>query len=250
MSKKKINCENCTKSFGSKQILKHYKTCLAEKYKEYAGHYVVSFYGYGTFGAFHYMFAIVNPETTFATIDQFLKDKWLACCGHLSTFEYDGKRISSQAIFRTYADKKIVYEYDMGSSTVVYIEDSLLIESDVAPTKSTYILPVLRNKPIQYGCYVCEGLSTHYDGNGKFLCDTHEKDTTADPEWRRIIINSPRMGESCFSGEELRDDKTYEKNVTNKRGFPEEFFVDDDEFMPPIPLQIQHGGDDPSDDDV
>ena len=58
------------------------------------------------------------------------------------------------------------------------------------------------------------------------------------------------MGESCFSGEELRDDKTYEKNVTNKRGFPEEFFVDDDEFMPPILLQIQHGGDDPSDDDV
>lgn len=166
------------------------------------------------------MYAIINPETTFATIDKFLRNKWLACCGHASTFECENNKISNQDIFSTYADKEILYEYDMGSTTTVYIEDALLIESDIAPTKSIYILLVLRNEPVErFPCHVCKGLSTHYDGDGKYLCDAHEKNTSADPEWRSELINSPRMGESCFDGYDLRPHVTYEQNVTNKRGF-------------------------------
>ncbi len=89
----------------------------------------------------------------------------------------------------------------MGSTTTVYIVDALLIESDVAPTKSIYILLVLRNEPVErFPCHVCKGLSTHYDGDGKYLCDAHEKNTSTDPEWRSELVNSPRMGESCFDG--------------------------------------------------
>lgn len=91
MSKKRRNCELCDKSFGSKQILSHYKACIAENYKEYAGHYVVSFFSHDEDNNFYYMYAIVNPETTFATIDKFLRNKWLACCGHASTFECENK---------------------------------------------------------------------------------------------------------------------------------------------------------------
>jgi hypothetical protein len=184
MSKKRRNCELCDKSFGSKQILSHYKACIAGNYKEYAGHYVVSFFSHDEDNNFYYMYAIVNPETTFATIDKYLRNKWLACCGHASTFECENKKISNEDIFSTYADKEILYEYDMGSTTTVYIEDALLIESDIAPTKSIYILHVLRN-----------------------------------PEWRAELVNSPRMGESCFDGYDLKPHVTYEENVTNKRGF-------------------------------
>lgn len=35
----------------------------------------------------HWMALIVQPTTSLRQIDQFLRDRWLECCGHMSHFE-------------------------------------------------------------------------------------------------------------------------------------------------------------------
>jgi len=201
---RRVNCQLCKKSFGCKQIYVHYAVCIAEKYtQEYSGHYVVSFLSRGMCNNQYYIYAIINPKTTFATIDNYLRNKWLNCCGHLSNFECEKKQISKRATFKTYADKDIIYEYDMGSTTTIYMQKSILIKSDKEPLKTTYLHNVLQNDPFKFNCKICDKPASYHDGVYQFVCETHKD--KADNYLLTQIVNSPRMGERCFDGDYLRD---------------------------------------------
>lgn len=201
---KRVNCQFCKKSFGCKQIFLHYAGCIAEKYREeYAGHYVVSFLSRGLCNKLYYIYAIINPKTTFATIDNYLRNKWLKCCGHISNFVCEKKQISKRATFKTYADKDIIYEYDMCSTTYVYMQNSLLIKSDKQPLKTTYLQNVLQNDPFNFNCILCDKPASYSDCMLQFFCQTHKN--KANKHMLNQIVNSPRMGQHCFEGKNLHD---------------------------------------------
>ncbi len=45
----------------------------------------------------YWMHLEVSAETTLATLDHFLRDTWLECCGHLNAFTIGGVRYSVDA---------------------------------------------------------------------------------------------------------------------------------------------------------
>src|SRR5437773_2451376 len=57
----------------------------------------------------YWMHLEVAAGTTLATLDHFLRDTWLECCGHLSAFTIGGVRYSVDAA---------IYEWDMGSKNM------------------------------------------------------------------------------------------------------------------------------------
>ena len=82
----------------------------------------------------YWMHLEVADGTTLATLDRFLRDTWLECCGHLSAFEIGGVRYSVDAgmdaiwdmgdkSMRVRLDKVFSpgqtcsYEYDFGTTT-------------------------------------------------------------------------------------------------------------------------------------
>src|SRR5438876_11473389 len=82
----------------------------------------------------YWMHLDVTASTTLATLDRFLRDSWLECCGHLSMFEIGGVRYASDAgMYSGWGtdDKSMgvklgrvlspgqtsYYEYDFGTTT-------------------------------------------------------------------------------------------------------------------------------------
>ena len=82
----------------------------------------------------YWMHLEITASTTLATLDQFLRDTWLECCGHLSAFEIGGVRYAIDAgmddewdmgekSMRVRLDKVLSpgqtcsYEYDYGTTT-------------------------------------------------------------------------------------------------------------------------------------
>ena len=82
----------------------------------------------------YWMHLDVTASTTLATLDRFLRDSWLECCGHLSAFEIGGVRYAVDAgmdgdwgmdekSMRVRLDKvfspgqSCSYEYDYGTTT-------------------------------------------------------------------------------------------------------------------------------------
>src|SRR2546427_8686340 len=65
----------------------------------------------------YWMHLEVAAGTTLATLDRFLRDTWLECCGHLSAFEIGGVRYSVDAA---------IYEWDTGSKNMQVPLDQVL----------------------------------------------------------------------------------------------------------------------------
>lgn len=84
----KGKCRICNKEFLGKEIKKHIKSCSAN----IKGN-VDSFLVKASAGPFWVYFSAPKNKKL-SDIDQFLRDLWLECCGHLSAFELNKKNIS------------------------------------------------------------------------------------------------------------------------------------------------------------
>lgn len=110
-----------------------------------------------------------KENTTLQDVDQFLRDIWLECCGHLSAFTIYGEQYERfpakegfwgpPAKSMKYQLKKVFekgmnveYEYDFGSTTDLVISVS---DYRVAPWKKDNIILQARNNPIECICSEC-----------------------------------------------------------------------------------------------
>ena len=98
-------CTFCQGEFSKSAISRHLNTCQQRAITEAkaAGrqktqriskfHLVVE----GRDLPVYWMHLEVTASTTLATLDRFLRDTWLECCGHLSAFEIAGVRYAVDA---------------------------------------------------------------------------------------------------------------------------------------------------------
>ena len=116
----------------------------------------------------HYMILLIegkyNPEywivikakadIPMKKIDKFIKDIWVECCGHMSSFSDGHSKVGMTRKLDQVFEKgyKIDYIYDYGSSTDISL--SLLEEVEDADDKDIQIF--LRNKAIDYQCSYCD----------------------------------------------------------------------------------------------
>ncbi len=165
----------------------------------------------------------VTNSTTLATLDQFLRDTWLECCGHLSAFEIGGVRYSvhadiyesdsvwgrSQKDMHVRLDKVLrpgqscSYEYDFGSTTDLTVK---VISEHKGPTTGELIQVLARNNAPQEPCIVCGKPATNvcseciYSEAGGALCDTCAEEHSCGEEMLLPLVNSPRAGVCGYTG--------------------------------------------------
>lgn len=170
----------------------------------------------------YWMDVEIKGVTTLATLDAFLRARWLECCGHLSSFyigntEYTvpiemmdmdlgsdardmdvgiGKVLSKGA--------KFTHIYDFGTST----ELNLRVTDERQGNIDSEPLRLLsHNEAPAWTCEVCGGdaewvcTTCMWDQDNPFYCADHATDHDCedeDPEMLLPVVNSPRMGQCAY----------------------------------------------------
>ncbi len=223
----KGTCTFCHGEFSKSAMTRHLETCqqriMAEAkagsrqkaQKTRKNHIVVE----GRDLPMYWMHLEITASTTLATLDQFLRDTWLECCGHLSAFEIGGVRYAIDAgmddewdmgekSMRVRLDKVLSpgqtcsYEYDFGTTTELKLK---VISEREVEAKGKAIQVLARNTPPLILCKVCGKPATEvcaqciYDDEG-WLCDDCAEDHECGEEMLLPVVNSPRVGMCAYTG--------------------------------------------------
>ena len=223
-------CKYCGKEYTKSGMLRHLPACEgrkvaleADKTKNTCGYFLVAIQG--KYRKEYWLILEVNENALLKDLDQFLRDIWMECCGHLSMFrigrfQYEvmpntdrfwgpparGMNYRMKDVFKE--DKTATYEYDFGSTTEVVIT---IVDYRIGASRKEKIVILSRNHPIEFVCDQCgqnvaewfceEGI---YDGT-PFWCEECLEETGEDeePDYLLPVCNSPRMGVCGYEGSTL-----------------------------------------------
>lgn len=148
-------------------------------------------------------------------IDDFLRDTWVECCGHLSKFTINQKTYNStpDAYFddlsMNYSLYKLMeqgttfnYEYDFGSTTQLKLK--VISEYQIEDADSS-IKILARNDPPLIVCENCGNPATYICAYCKYmdegwLCDECASVHECGEEMLLPVVNSPRVGVCGYVG--------------------------------------------------
>ncbi|EHQ35597.1 hypothetical protein [Methanoplanus limicola] len=173
-----------------------------------------------------WLYLLVDRNSTLKDIDQKLRDVWLECCGHLSSFYIAGKEYESDPsedleygkgldMADVTVDKLLTvnltgkHVYDNGSPTTLYFKVICELPYRTKEGRKTEI--VARNKRPEIFCSKCGRPATYIfrlyeDQDDIFYCDKcHIKHKSGDDAWL-LAANSPRSGVCGYEGG-LADDE-------------------------------------------
>jgi len=218
----KGRCRCCSKEYARAGMLKHLSVCAergAEADKE-TGRSTGYFELLITAKYRKNYWLVIEMEETekLKDLDQFIRDIWVECCGHLSSFNIDGQRYDLEAFSDSFWDlrsenmdiqlKKVLrvglqfeYEYDFGSPTELIIS---VVDYRKGKQKKKPITILSRNNPPEILCSICGENNANwvspegfYDGTPYWCeeCVSAEEAEDGDyPEFLLPVCNSPRMG--------------------------------------------------------
>ena len=86
-------CKYCGKEYTRTGMVKHLQTCkrrvdLYEKATETEKYFELLLYG--AYNKDYWLIIQIKENATLDDLDQFIRDIWVECCGHLSAFEING----------------------------------------------------------------------------------------------------------------------------------------------------------------
>ena len=158
-------------------------------------------------------------------LDQFLRDVWLECCGHLSEFTIAGIGYHARPM-HGYNDQSMQpkidtvlseglefsHTYDFGTSTDLWLK-VVATRQGKLPTKRNTVKILARNHSPEITCSVCHERDAVWFSNERlwedqspFICEVCsgiEEDDEAYENSLLPVVNSPRMGECGFMGAHL-----------------------------------------------
>jgi hypothetical protein len=221
-------CTFCGKTFSKTAMKNHLDSCeqmkasseTAEKLKSKKArllHLVVE----GRYSPEYWIHVEAREDATLKDLDDFLRQIWLECCGHLSVFTIEGEKYLCEVIeppifdfeHEKGMDAKIgdvlkpgmsfAHEYDFGTTT----ELKLRVASERKGERgSKRVRLMARNTPPPITCSVCGKTATQvctqciYDGTG-WLCDECASNHKCGEEMLLPVVNSPRVGMCGYTGE-------------------------------------------------
>lgn len=218
----KGKCSFCKKIIGKTAMKKHFNTCKEWQsiLNKNSGKNKVTFFHIAVQGKYlpeYWMNMGVNSNTTLQVLDNFLRDIWVECCGHMSMFEINIEQFSSHPSAemgdRSFNVKlsniieigdKFDYMYDMGTPTELTLK--VLGEYSDVPKRNKPIILMARNeqpdikcscgKPATNICSICN----YDDPENAWLCDECAKKHECGEEMLLPVLNSPRTGECGYCG--------------------------------------------------
>lgn len=225
-------CSFCSETFTTRTITRHLSTCakrqeIEAKLTENRRAKTLQLYhlyveGIGIF--WKYWLHIELPaEASLRQLDQFLRDLWLECCGHLSAFTIVGQRYSVSPIKDAWFDiheldmkaklqdvlhigDKFKYEYDFGTTTELTLK---VVGERKGQRPGGKVQVLARNTPPEYKCEVCRDkpatdICTECLYSGKeqpaLFCETCAEQHEHYDEMFLPLVNSPRTGECGYTG--------------------------------------------------
>ncbi len=174
----------------------------------------------------YWMYAFLKKDASLAQLDNFLRDVWVDCCGHMSVFTVGGEEYySSNAremgghsmnarVFKGMAcGTEMLYEYDFGTPTRLKIE---LVDEYKAKKRQRKALQLARNIQPKYTCVSCGRRAELVESRmGESISEMAYCEVCASEKAQREgcmmlpILNSPRCG-VCGYGAWMLDDSLFE----------------------------------------
>lgn len=217
-------CSLCGKTFTKAGMSRHLKACSARKValaleKPGTANATRSFLlsVAGTYATDYWMHLQVPACATLRDLDQFLRDIWLECCGHLSLFRIQEQEYMVQLFddgWGTHQERdmeielgrvlapgiKFGHEYDFGSTT--YLTLRVVSEHEAVIKPGGPIQVLARNEPPVYPCERCGQPAVFVDvfEDYTLLCKKCD-DTDGYGEGLMPLVNSPRVGVCGYTGD-------------------------------------------------
>ena len=210
-------CNLCGGIFDKAVMGRHLNACKqkarasgAKRAGKAAVHLLVE----GRYQPEYWMHLEAPANATLDTLDRFLRDIWLECCGHMSEFEIDGTRYSVEPMDMDDESMdvklsevlspgtKFDYIYDFGSTTPLRLKVVSEDESDLAGRK---VRVLARNEPPVIPCGNCGKPATEicvecaYSEQG-WLCKECAAKHECGEEMFLPVVNSPRTGVCGYTG--------------------------------------------------
>lgn len=196
----KGNCYICGRTLSKSGMKKH---ILTHEYSETDKQPSVILKIEDSLG-FYWLFLDMSYTATLKTLDNFLREIWLECCGHLSAF-YTGyhDEIGMNTKISSFSEGDIIhYDYDFGSTTKLKIT---VVGYTNRKKQKKAIRLLARNEKYEFACQNCGKQADYiccecmWEKDTPFLCedcaDEHEH------EYILTVVNSPRMGVCGYNGE-------------------------------------------------
>ena len=224
-------CRFCLKTFSASAMGRHLSTCKAKKEQD-AQELAKAKIKYPIYhinissNRYYWLHIEMKAAATLRELDNFLRQIWLECCGHLSAFkikdvEYEDTELhddwsafngtTSESIDTSLVNAmdvgdKFTYEYDFGSTT--YVEGKIIAARQGALTEPVRILT--RNNTYMFECVECGRQASDYCTDCEcFFCEqclTDIERHECGEEMALPLVNSPRMGVCGYTGDYDFDD--------------------------------------------
>jgi hypothetical protein len=227
-------CYLCGETYTKRGMNRHLRSCLPSPEGDTTA---VVLRISGTHRDDYWIHTLVDRETTLATLDSFLRDFWVECCHHLSTFQIGGVDYNNDnpgghesesqrgrsmdtslgAVIDRHTAEEFSYVYDWGSSThltlsIVETGNWVLstIDSDSEEDVSTGhegLLLLTRNEQPHRECAscgesadrICQGCLVRR-GPDAFYCEACADDHECERPQFMPVVNSPRSGVCGYTG--------------------------------------------------
>ena len=220
-AKQSIRCNYCGKIFGKIAIRRHLENCSVRKEQNPPGrelYYCIQVKG--LYRKEYCMYLEASANASLKDVDQFLRNKWLECCGHLSMFIIGGKTYDSHPdpyfMPEGSRDMKVklkdllseelefMYEYDFGSTTELALK---VMSISLGVKRKERIVLMARNLPPVFACVECGEPATQLCAECSYkelalYCDECCKEHECGEDMMLPVVNSPRMGVCAYCGED------------------------------------------------
>jgi hypothetical protein len=193
-------------------MARHLKTCLPKSLQKEANekggkrHPFFLIQVSGRYATNYWMFLKVSALAPLEVLDNFLRDIWLECCGHMSAFSYKRHEVGMGRRLWDVLQPgmELQYEYDFGSTTELLIK--VLGEHEGIMGKRRPIQVLCKNQAPEYFCEDCgKGRAVaicaecQCDGDG-WLCQACAESHICGKEMQLPVVNSPRTGVCGYAG--------------------------------------------------
>lgn len=215
-------CFICDKSFSKAGMTKHLKTHLKDDGNTRLFHIAVE----GMYRPEYWLHIEISAGAKLKELDQFLRDIWLECCGHLSAFKIDGAEYYSdtegfyfepvKGMDSTLKDvltpsMEFYHRYDFGTTTELRLK--VISERKGKARRKERVKILARNNPPEITCkcgkvaeWVCAICVEENVGEDCYFCDECAEEHECGEEMFLPVVNSPRMGVCGYEGSDKYGD--------------------------------------------
>ena len=210
-------CNICKKEYSYRAIKRHINSCINKNYDK-GNSYLYYLIIKDSYNNMYYLHISAKRDITLYDLDEYIRNVWVECCGHMSAFFNKRDELSmNMTLKKAFSQtEKLEYIYDFGSSTKLTVE----FVKEFKGEQDIDIKTLSRNPLPSVECSECGskevvGICSQCMWEGEaYLCKecllTHECGVNMILPY----VNSPRTG-VCGYGEWEDVDKLSEEDIKN-----------------------------------